>query len=187
MVSLHIEPIASEATLRQSAVEEDLAVASCFASEHRRCEALAWRGVVRRELGNDCHISYDRWGAPVVDIPNTHIGISHCDRFVAVIISDAPCAVDIESAERNFERVAERYISHEERNICSEKEWLAMVWCAKEALYKLYRKGGIDFIRDIKILSYDTASQSIEASLPDRKGVAVKIEQREGYIVASIG
>ena len=186
MSSLFVEQIASEEALRQGAEAEDWEVASRFGSEHRRCEALAWRAIVRRELGADCRISYDEWGAPVVDSANTHISVSHCDKFVAVIISDHPCAVDIESLDRNFVRIAERYMSQEESQLCSDERWCAMVWCAKEALYKLYRKGGIDFLRDIKILSYDTASQSIEASLPDRKGITVKIDQRDGYIVARI-
>ena len=187
MSSLYIVPIASEEELRREAAAEDLEVVAHFASEHRRREALAWRGVVRRELGNDCKIGYDEWGAPTVDTAECEISVSHCDKFVAVLISDSPCGVDIESLDRNFGRIASRYMSDEEKSLCSDERWSAIVWSAKEALYKLHRKGGIDFIRDIKILSYDTASQSIEASLPDRKGVAVKIEQREGYIVASIG
>lgn len=187
MSSLFIEPIASEEVLRESATCEELNEVARFTAEHRRREVLAWRSIVRRKMGESCKIGHDEWGAPIVDTPNRYIGVSHSKEFVAVIISDEPCAVDIESPDRNFEGVAERYMSNEERKLCCEDGWPAKVWCAKEALYKLYRKGGIDFIEDIKISGYDSDSQIIEASLPDRKHIVVRIEHGDGYIVASIG
>lgn len=187
MSSLHIVAIASEEQLRQGACAEDVEAVSHFASEHRRREALAWRAVVRQQLGTRCHIAYDEWGAPVVDTPDTHIGVSHCDKFVAVIISDTPCAVDIESCERNFANVAARYMTDRERQICSDSDWEAMVWCAKEALYKYHRKGGLDFRGDVKIVSYDATSQLIVATLPDHDTIAVRVAKHEGHIVASIG
>ena len=49
-----IEPIASEEQLRECATEEDLAVVTLFSAEQRRREVLAWRAVVRRELGGRC-------------------------------------------------------------------------------------------------------------------------------------
>ena len=184
MSSLFVEPIASEEVLRQGAAPEDLELVARFTSEHRRCEALAWRGVVRRELGNDCKIGYDEWGAPTVDTVGRYISISHCDKFVAVLISDRPCGVDIESCNRNFERVASRYMSQTEMVLSADKDWAAMVWSAKEALYKLHRKGGIDFLKDIKVVSYDTTSQLIKALLPNAECVEVEIEKRGDYIIA---
>ena len=186
MSSLYIVPIASEEELRREAVAEDLEVVAHFASEHRRREALAWRGVVRRELGSDCKIGYDEWGAPTVDTAECEISVSHCDKFVAVLISDRHCGVDIESLDRNFARIASRYMSDEEKALSADKDWAAMAWSAKEALYKLHRKGGIDFLKDIKIESYDATSQLIKATIPYRC-VEVQITQHEGYIVASIG
>lgn len=185
MNNLFVEPIASEEELRRGATTEELEVVARFASEHRRREALAWRGVVRRELGDECTIGYDEWGAPVVDIAERYISVSHCDKFVAVLISDKPCGVDIESCSRNFGRVEERYMSDRERSLSTDKDWAAMVWSAKEALYKLYRQGGIDFLKDITVVSYDAASQLIGALLPNKECVAVRIEKRGGYLVAS--
>lgn len=187
MSSLHIEAILSEQHLNKVAAAKDIEFVSQFGSEHRRREALAWRAIVRREVGSGCNITYDEWGAPVVDTPNTYISVSHCDKFVAVIIADTPCAVDIESVGRNFERVAERYIGEKERQLCSDELWFAKVWCAKEALYKYHRIGGIDFIEDIKIVSYDATSQLIVAELPDHKDIVVRVAEHEGCIVASIG
>ena len=65
-----IEPIAAEDALRESATAEDLAFVGQFSSASRRCEVLAWRAIVRRELGNDTTISHDEYGAPAVNILN---------------------------------------------------------------------------------------------------------------------
>ena len=171
--------------MREGATAEDLAIVARFSSEHRRREVLAWRSVVRRELGNDCTIGYDEWGAPIVGTPNTHIGISHCRDLVAVIISDAPCAIDIEERGRNFERVWERYMTSEEQALSADTDWLAKVWCAKEALYKYYRKGGVDIRKDIKILGYKADSESLQATIFDTR-LEVKVESQGDYIVATI-
>lgn len=185
MSSLFVEPISSEEALREGATAEDIAIVARFTSEHRRREVLAWRSIVRRELGNDCTIGYDEWGAPIVDLPNTHIGISHCRDLVAVIISDAPCAIDIEERGRNFERVSERYMTESERALSADTDWLAKVWCAKEAIYKYYRKGGVDIRRDIKVLGYNAESESLQVTIFDTR-LEVKIDSRGDYIVATI-
>ena len=185
MSSLFVEPITSQDVLREGATAEDVAVVARFTSEHRRREVLAWRKIVRRELGNDCSIGYDEWGAPIVGTPNTHIGISHCRDLVAVIISDAPCAIDIEERGRNFERVWERYMTTEERALSADTDWLAKVWCAKEALYKYYRKGGVDIRKDIKILGYKADSESLQAAIFATR-LEVKVKSQGDYIVATI-
>ena len=46
-----IERIATEEVLCASATPEDLSLAESYGAASRRAEALAWRGVVRRELG----------------------------------------------------------------------------------------------------------------------------------------
>ena len=49
---------------------QDIASASRFQNERRRNEHLAWRRIVRRELGREVVIDYDDTGAPCVDTPN---------------------------------------------------------------------------------------------------------------------
>ncbi len=185
MVRLFIEPIATEEALREGATAEDRAIVEAFSSAHRRREVLAWRSIVRRELGSDCAIGYDEWGAPVVGNSDTHIGVSHCRDLVAVVISDSPCAVDVEERSRNFEGVSARYMTDKERAFASEEDWAAKVWCAKEALYKYYRKGGVEIREDIKILGYDADSEILQAAIFDTR-LEVKVERQGEYIVATI-
>lgn len=146
---------------------EDIASSMRFQHEPRRMEHLTWRRVVRRELGRNVAISYNEVGAPVVNVPNTHISVSHGAGMVAVAIADCPVGIDIESLERNFERVAERYMSTEERGLSDDCHWPAMVWCSKEAMYKLFGRRGVELSQELKIESYNSEQQWIVGTLRD--------------------
>ena len=183
--SLHIEPIAPESVLRESADKEDLSLVEGFASEHRRREVLAWRAIVKRELGRGVKISHDENGAPQVDTPETYISVSHSKELVAVMLSDRPCAVDIESTARDFRKVAKHYLTEEEMALAEQYDIFAEMWSAKESLYKYYRKGGLNYLCDVKITGYDGAG-CLQAALPDVEHIDIEVERRDGYIVATI-
>ena len=178
-----IEPIAMEETLREGATAEDLAFVEQFGSVSRRCEVLAWRAIVRRELGCDVEISHDEYGAPILNKSNVFISVSHSRDRVAVLFADSECAVDIESAERDFSRVATRYLSNEEQQLAEQNDLYAEIWCAKEALYKYYKKGGLDFARDMAIKEYDRGV--LRCSILDGTIIEVKIK-RDGKLVVAV-
>lgn len=184
---LIIESIADEESLRRGATEEDLAYVATFASENRRCEVLAWRAIVRREFGEGVRIFYDDYGAPKIDNPSKYISVSHSRQFVSVLISDQPCAVDIEDAERNFRRVATRYLSAVELSIAEQYNLFAEMWSAKEALYKYYKKGKLDFVRDISIESYNPEDANFVATILRSEAIVVDIERYDNIVVATIG
>ena len=184
---LFLEKIASEAILRESATAEDVAFVEQFGSEKRRCEVLAWRAIVRRELGQSVEISHDENGAPQVDSPYTYISIAHSREMVAVAISDAPCAVDIEDCNRDFRRVASKYLSSIEHTLAEQYNLFAEMWSAKEALYKFYRRGGLNYVSDVAILGYDASSHSFIASICGGERVAVAMQKEANHIIALIG
>ena len=138
---LVIESAASEEVLRSGATQEDIDFVEAFANANRRSEVLAWRAIVHRELGQDVEIFYDEHGAPKVNKPDTYISVSHSKGVVAVLFADSACAVEIEHTDRDFGRVANRYLSQSEQMLAEQYGILAEMWCAKEALYKYYKKG----------------------------------------------
>lgn len=165
---------------------EDIASASRFQNERRRTEHLAWRRIVRRELGERVAISYNDVGAPVVDTPNTYISVAHGAGCAVVAISDSRIGVDVESRERDFSRVAARYMSEGEIELSSEEDWAAKVWTAKEALYKLYGQRGIELKVGFRITSYDVTEQRLTATLANGEQAMVDIATYErGVIVAT--
>ena len=165
---------------------EDVASASRFQNERRRSEHLAWRRVVRRELGRGISISYNEVGAPEVDAPNTHISVAHGAGCVAVAISDQRVGIDIESRERDFARASSRYMSEHEAQLSTKEWWPAAVWTAKEALYKLFGRRGVELRDELKIVAYNADSKQITAQLPDNIMAVVDIElYDENVIVAT--
>ena len=171
MVNLFVEPISPIfACCDALIVAEDVASASRFQREARRAEHLSWRRIVRRELGRGVSISYNDVGAPVVDSSNIYISIAHAkERMVAVAIADEVVGVDIESMDRDFERVASRYMSAEEQQLSCDDVWYAMVWSAKEAMYKLCGRRGVDLTADMHIVSYDEALGQAVGMVDDRR------------------
>ena len=159
--TLVVEPIAPLSELEREADERDLQSIEAFTSPSRRAERLAWRRVLRR-LSPDAEVEYEPSGAPrLKNSPYTYISISHCRDVVAVALSNARCGVDVERVDRDFARVAERYMTAAESALCSEEWWAAAVWCAKECLYKMAGREGADFKRDIVVESVDTSTSQI--------------------------
>ena len=183
---LLIESIGSEAELRPLAMPEDVVAVEGLSNEHRRCEVLAWRAMVRRELGRDIAIFYDEYGAPNVALLDTYISISHSRDVVALLISDAPCAVDVEYLDRNFRGVASKYLSATEQALAEEYDIYAELWSAKETLYKYYRKGSLDLVQHISIEEYSPTDNTFVATILGGDKIVVKIDKREAYVVTSI-
>lgn len=148
---LWIEPIASEEELLPRVSEADRRRVAAFASPNRRRESLAWRALLYRQLG-EIEVTYDDSGAPRFPHGRGFIGVSHTRNRVALCYSPvARCAVDMESSDRNFERVADRYLTPGEQDLSSHPAWLCIAWCAKECLYKLADRRALDLLRDLHL------------------------------------
>ena len=164
----------------------DVASASRFQNDSRRREHLAWRRVVRSELGRGVVIDYNEVGAPVVDTPNTHISVAHCAQSVAVAIANEPIGVDIEALDRNYERVKSRFMSPAEEALSSLEAWPAVVWTAKEAIYKLYGKREVDLTEDIRITAFDAERMTLEAEVRETKGINVEAQIIENRVAVAV-
>lgn len=187
MVKLFVEPIPPVYACCDTLITAaDVASASRFQNERRRGEHLAWRRIVRRELGRNVIIDYNEVGAPVVDTPNTHISVAHGGGYVAVAIADRSVGIDIESSERNFERAKGRYMSTEELALSDDALWPAMAWTAKEALYKLYGHRGVDLRDDIHLTTFNRDSHSITALLGNEATALVDISTTEDNAVVAV-
>ena len=101
----------------------------------REAEKAAWHAIVREKIGPDVAVAYNDAGAPILKNHEGFIGVSHTRGWVAVVWSDAPCAVDIELKTRKISpAIAERL----------EIEPTIEAWCAWEAAYKFRSLSGHD-------------------------------------------
>ncbi|MDE6778001.1 MAG: 4'-phosphopantetheinyl transferase superfamily protein [Alistipes sp.] len=151
-------------------------------TERRRREFLAWRAIVRRELGRDAILTYAPNGRPQVE-GGPYISIAHSREMVVVRFSDAPCAVDTEPLDRNFDRAKSRYMTSEEEHLSDDRRLPAAVWCAKETLYKLSDGSGADLLRDFTVSEVDFAEGRIVGSIRGGAPVTLGIEFLDGNII----
>lgn len=185
MRRLLVEPLMEECEAARSATAAELAAAAGF-TPARRCEYLAWRAVVRREVGSDARIAYDAAGAPVLVNYPLHISVAHCRDRVAVCLSDARCAVDIEPLDRQVDRTADRFLSAGERTLSDDPRYPLAAWCAKEALYKYAGRRGLDLRSDLKIERADLAAGTMSGRIENEEPVELSLCFDDGHVVVSI-
>lgn len=186
-----LAPLASPDTLRGQVTDADWAAAAAF-PPRRRAEYLTWRAVVYRELGA-VPIGYDAAGGPVLIGDPRHIGVSHGGGHAAVVISDRPCAVDIESETRRFTPRGGRIslLPAEAATRPTIRRVAGVVWCAKETLYKLARRRGLDLLRDLAIERIDFAAGEVVGRvrggepIPMPAGTARRADRRPHPLIRS--
>lgn len=179
--SLHIERILPVEQLEKLVSEQDRSAASRLGGARRRAEWLMWRAIVCRELPG-AEIGYDDAGAPVVENYPVHVSVAHCTGWVAVVISDGPCAVDIEPSGRDLGHTPERFATERELALGDP----LAIWCGKEALYKYAGRRGLDFRRDLHIERIDGAAGTMTGRIEGGVPIRIKMEYSAGYIVAYI-
>ncbi|MDX9769775.1 MAG: 4'-phosphopantetheinyl transferase superfamily protein [Tenuifilaceae bacterium] len=114
-------------------------------NERRRLEWLAARSLLR-EFGYEGHVMYHPTRRPFLAHSRSHISITHSYPFVAVIMSEKfHVGIDIESFARPFAQVKDKYLSKREKKWVDndDNRRLALIWSAKEAIYKLPGMSGL--------------------------------------------
>lgn len=154
-----VAPIRPYEQLVAEAGEQALASLEGITSQKRRCERLAWRALLE-ELSLGAKIHYGDNGAPIISNSfYRYISVSHTDDCVAVMLAMVPCGVDVERLGRDFGRVAERIYSSNEIALREDKRDDALLWCAKEAAYKMLGREGVDFKSDIIVTGISQVAQ----------------------------
>ncbi len=123
---------------------------SKISSQHRKKEWLASKVIVQQQLNDN--ITYTSNRAPRLLSGSQEISVSHSNRLCCVMVHDRRCGVDIESCDRDFERVAKRFLNNSERRLITTNREMCVAWCAKEAIYKLIGRVDVDFSEDFNII-----------------------------------
>jgi len=89
-------------------------------------------------------------------LPNEqyHFSISHCGDYAAAIVSrDHRVGIDIEIPVEKIVRIRDKFL-HKKEIIhfpVSDIQYLTLLWSAKEAVFKWYGDGGVDFREHIHL------------------------------------
>ena len=120
-----------------------------FKATSRKAEWLAVRRLMH-EVGCREEIKYHPSGRPYLESGDFYISISHTRGYAAIALHRSiPVGIDIEQRTEKVCRVQDKFLSNEEKLFLpSEKksvEALLIIWTAKEAMFKLVDKEGVDF------------------------------------------
>ncbi len=90
-----------------------------------------------------------------------HFSISHCGDFAAAIVSSqSRVGVDIELVRPMIQKIRRKFLSDTEMRLLTNEqvlsetpssEFLTLCWSAKEAMYKWFGSGGVDFKRHMQL------------------------------------
>lgn len=137
-----------------------------FTYEKRKAEWLATRALLKQMIGSNFEISYSEAGKPVLTHPlYKQISISHSREFVAVLVhQNLAVGLDIESINRNYDSVKNRFLSESELKLANNSALLQCIyWCAKEAVFKLVKEEGVDFRKQIEVSGFDPEANIFSA------------------------
>ena len=166
-----IQPISEdELTLRSDLplTLPELEELSIIRHPAQRIEWLACRVAVR-QLVEKQGIVYeglrkDSFGKPHLIHSRCHISLSHTGGWAAAVLHQTrPVGIDIEPIRDQFQRVVPRVLSEAEiAHANGNPSRLAVYWCAKEALYKLYGKRQLTFREHLHVEPFaDGAKQLV--------------------------
>lgn len=134
-------------------------------------------------------------GQPYIQNFPVNISISHTNRFAVILTHpNKRVGVDVELLDRDFGSVEKRALSAKESaNLLQEKKslQLAIIWSAKEAIYKLLSMEGVDFSQQIEIEKFNPKRQGVVRALfLDKIGkkteFIVKYQTIDNHILTSI-
>ncbi|MDR1373126.1 MAG: 4'-phosphopantetheinyl transferase superfamily protein [Dysgonamonadaceae bacterium] len=126
--------------------------------EHRKCEWLSIRLLIKEMLGEEKEIRYQPNGKPYLTDGSHNISISHTKGYVAVILSRGKeVGIDIERISQRVKKVVKRFMNEEEIQhipLDGEIVYLLLHWSAKESVFKVLNTEIVDFKKQIIISSF---------------------------------
>lgn len=129
-----------------------------FKLESRKKQFIASRLLVEA-LGLDTEkLKYTSNGKPYFSNSQKGISFSHSGNYVACIVADAEVGVDVQVYNPKLENIRNRFLSKEESLEIDSLEKLHTYWCAKEALFKLYAKGNVEFKTELLIQPFNLSN-----------------------------
>lgn len=154
---------------------------------HLQTEFLVGRlitSLICEYLHIDYHgITKDEHGKPHLRNSPWEMSLTHSKSFVVVAVHPSkPIGIDIEKPNKKLRRIMPRLFSEIENEMVGDDlVKMSWFWSAKEALYKLYGKRGIDF-REHLLLSFSAEAFTGKIKLPlHETDHQFRIEQIQDY------
>ena len=96
---------------------------------------------------------------PFLEDEAYHFSISHCDDYAAAIVSTKDrVGVDVEIPSFKIDRIKNKFLDESEYSILDAQfsiTQLTLMWCCKEAVFKWWSYGGVDFSEKIRLQPFE--------------------------------
>jgi phosphopantetheinyl transferase len=96
---------------------------------------------------------------PFLEDEAYHFSISHCDDYDAAIVSKTErVGVDVEIPSFKLDRIKNKFLNEQEFSVLNSEfsiAQLTLMWCCKEAVYKWWSYGGVDFSEKIRLQPFE--------------------------------
>lgn len=122
-----------------------------------RNQKLGARYLIDQLLQSPVEITYDSYGKPIMKGYQQELSMTHSKERVGVMLSDKNAGLDLQVIQDKIERIIPRFMSDEEQAYLDEKyriEHAHVLWCAKEALYKVYSRKELIFREQLLITPF---------------------------------
>jgi phosphopantetheinyl transferase len=118
-----------------------------------------------------------------------HFSISHCGDYAAAIVSRTKrVGIDIEIPVDKIERIRNKFLSKEEMErlrVDDDLKQLTALWSAKEAVFKWYGEGKVDFKEHIQLQARHFDKQQIDSIfMPKKKELTIQYRLLEQLVLA---
>jgi 4'-phosphopantetheinyl transferase len=153
---------------------EDLKRYDLFRSTSRKLEFLSVRALLAEMLDRNARIVYNKNNKPFIKDGSHFISISHSNKLTSIIISkDERVGIDLEYMRVNINAFSSKFVNKREkitRRWADRTYHLYIHWCAKETIYKICDKEGINIINDITIEPFEVReSGEIKGSVKNER------------------
>ena len=126
-----------------------------FKNDRRKREWLAVRAGLNLYFKKKVEIKYLPSGQPVLE-NSAGVSITHSGDYIAVRWGSQKVGIDIEQISDKVVRVCHKFLNRDEVILSNnDKILLTIFWSVKEAVYKYCGQEGVDFSKDINIVSID--------------------------------
>lgn len=105
----------------------------------------------------------DNYGKPYLIGSDLHISLSHSANYTAAIISKRETGIDIQVRVSKIERIKYKFLSPKEieaYELHNDLDVLHVYWGVKEALFKAYGKGEVDFRKHLFVEPFDNQAMN---------------------------
>lgn len=157
---------------------------------HKRLQHLAGRYLLQLlHPGFPLHlIAISHSKKPLLSNHELHFSISHCGNFAAAIVSEnRNVGIDVELITPKMELIKNKFLNQQELHLLENYQFsmvsyqlLTLFWSAKEAIFKWYGKGKVDFKKNMVIdqLFFEKEQGNINAHFIKEERTELKLEFR---------